>query len=294
MERKLSDDRLKAIVSRQQDKAKAAVGPLENKWIATSRLDVFQSHNVDLAMLLLVTLAGAVVAVAVVLKFESFSSATSSAVALQIIFGATIFGTTLELLRRTYETAVKRLATIDLFSIEILSIMRVFAAANIIGDFVYLYDKVVQRKPSRPLDATDPRSNPAPVGWADSGTLDPSVINDVTAFYTFLRASRDATGALKLWKDPSYEVESMKADVIAIIYLCFLMAVHGSRALDELITSKHNVRIASDIVAGVQLQCFAFLDHVLLQDDFRRGRLEQRREECRKLRKDNGYLFGPE
>jgi hypothetical protein len=301
-------DRLKPIIARQQNREKAASGPLEDKWRATSRLDVFRAYNLDLALVLLVTFAAAIAAVIVVSGL--LKTVGSAGQGLQIIFGATIFGTILEVLRRTYETAVKRLATIDLFSIEMLSIMRVFAAANIIGDFVCLYDKATPSGGPNQSAADGTKPKPSPIGFADSarkenyfsifdknstelGGVDPAIVNDVTAFYTFLRASRDATGALQLWKEPSYDVERMKADVIAIIYLCFLMSVHGLRALDVLITSKNNKYIANDIVAGVQLQCFAFLDYVLPDEDFRRERLDQRRTDCRKLQQEYGYLFGP-
>jgi hypothetical protein len=71
------------------------------------------------------------------------------------------------------------------------------------------------------------------------------------------------------------------------------MTVHGKRALDRLVGCAANLEIIDDIFAGVLLQCFAFLDLVLPQDDYRRQRIEQRRESCEKLRVAHGYLWGP-
>ena len=59
------------------------------------------------------------------------------------------------------------------------------------------------------------------------GSLGSATVNNVTAFYTFLKASRDATGALQLWEKPYYDVPQKKEDLVAIIHLCFLVTVHG-------------------------------------------------------------------
>jgi hypothetical protein len=221
---------------------------------------------------------------------------------LQVIFGTAVFGTFIELLRRTYDSAIKRLATIDLFTSEILSIMRVFASANIIGDFIRLYDKIDAPKKAAPSTPAPGPKKPTketvkiisrysttmfPI-WP---SLDPAVVNDITAFYTFLKASRDATGAIKLWNAPDYEMSEKKDDIVAIIFLCFLMSVHGQLALDRLITSEVNRKISDDIFAGVMLQCFSFLDHVVPKEDFRRPRINQRRARCECLRKLYSYDF---
>ncbi|MGY3487943.1 hypothetical protein ACVW1C_005826 [Bradyrhizobium sp. USDA 4011] len=66
---------------------------------------------------------------------------------------------------------------------------------------------------------------------SDLASLDPAVVNDITAFYTFLKASRDATGAMQLWTSPQHQVVDKQKDIIAIIFSCFLMSVHGQRGL---------------------------------------------------------------
>ena len=83
-----------------------------------------------------------------------------------------------------------------------------------------------------------------------------------------------------------------KEDIVAIVYLCFLMTLHGKVALDRLITSKINRDIVDNIFAGVQLQCFYFLDKALPKTDFRSARIEQRRASCAELRQKHKFAFG--
>src|SRR5262249_963243 len=126
--------------------------------------------------------------------------------------------------------------------------------------------------------------NPGPTGFADTarrenyfsifeknasdiGFLDPGLVNDVTAFYTFLKGSRDATLVMNRWSESHYDYAKKKEDIIGIIYLVFLMMVHGKRSLDRLLKSSGNERFAEDIIAGIMLQCFFFLDRVMSDTD---------------------------
>jgi hypothetical protein len=225
----------------------------------------------------------------------------------RVVFGAAVLGAFLELLRRIYDTAVKRLAIVDLFTSEMFNILRAFAAANIIGGFARLYDIADTEELAGPGTVTG--SPPAaglahPAGdenyydifqssSADLSLLDPSVVNDITAFYTFLKTARDATGAFRQWQDPRYSAAIKKEDIVTVVYLCFLMTVHGMLALERIVVSRNNWDLIEDISAGVLLQSFAILDSVVPRDDFRRPRIEQRREHCAQLQQKYGYEFGP-
>ncbi|WOH80323.1 hypothetical protein RX327_31630 [Bradyrhizobium sp. BEA-2-5] len=296
------DDILGAIYSRRQiDEASA---PLEDAWERTTWRRILAGYNVDLGIAAVIYLVAIAIALSVVFGSHLTDTAQGFGTGLQIIFGTAVFGTFIELLRRTYDAAIKRLATIDLFTSEILSIMRVFASANIIGDFIRLYDRIglMGNAPVQTANAsTQAMEATGAFGFADAArkedyftifkanagdlaSLDPAVVNDITAFYTFLKASRDATGAMPLWTSPQYQVADKQKDVIAIIFNCFLMSVHGQRALEELIGSEENRQIANDIFAGVMLQCFAFLYYVIPSTDFRWPRIEQRRAKCESLR----------
>ncbi|MHC2435916.1 glycoside hydrolase domain-containing protein [Bradyrhizobium sp. USDA 4451] len=296
---------LQAIFDRKQTRRTGA--PLEEAWQRTRWYWILSYHNIDLAIVAAAYLAAVLVAIVVVLSIEPAGGLGTTG--LQIIFGTAVFGTFIELIRRIYDTAIRRMATVDLFTSEMLSILRVFAAANIIGDFALLYDRLAVEDPGNKEQEAKPLTTTSiPKGFADVarsenyfnmfennsaelGALDPAVIHDVTAFYTFLKASRDATGAIRLWKETGYDAPSKKEDIVAIVYLCFLMTVHGQRALNSLVNSAENRKIIDDILSGVLLQCFSFLDYTLPPDDFRRSRLDQRRKACKHLRGIYGYRW---
>ena len=65
-------------------------------------------------------------------------------------------------------------------------------------------------------------------------------------------------------------------------------------SLEQLLKSSGNEVIALDIVVGILLQCFYFLDHVMSQEDYRWPRLDQRRNDCRNIAERFGYKFGLE
>jgi hypothetical protein len=299
---KFNDDILGAIFNRRQSRHVGA--PLEDAWERTTWRRILAGYNVDLGIAAVIYLVAITIAISVIFGSHLTDTPQGFGTGLQIIFGTAVFGTFIELLRRTYDAAIKRLATIDLFTSEILSIMRVFASANIVGDFVRLYDRleetgnVAVQMGNAPAEKTE---GTGAFGFADAArnedyftifnanaadlaSLDPAVVNDIAAFYTFLKASRDATGAMQLWKSPQYQMHDKRRDIIAIIFACFLMSLHGQQALEKLIASNNNREIANDIFAGVMLQCFAFLYYVIPATDFRWERIENRRQKCEGLR----------
>ncbi|MDA9503575.1 hypothetical protein XI09_01715 [Bradyrhizobium sp. CCBAU 11386] len=291
-------EKLAAVISRKQSKAFGA--PVEETWEPTSWRDMITRYNDDLLITALLYVATFIISV--VFAYEALSERDK---VIPLLFSAALLGALLELIRRTLDTAFKRLTTIDLFVAEIVSILRVFSAANIIGDFAAQYLRVSDATASH--SSTEPDSG---VGFADSarkesyltvfeknsaelGALGSQVVNNVTAFSTFFKASRDATGAIANWTKAGYSQQQKKDDLIAIIDLCFLMTLHGHEALKYLISPNHenNFKHAENILASVQLQCFMFLDAVLPMDNFRRPRLKQRRERCEKLAQQYGYVF---
>jgi hypothetical protein len=282
-----NDKVLEAIFLRKH--SEAGPGPVEKTWERATVKRIVSKHNLDLGILSVAYLLVVIAVIWAVLYYF-----TDEDKAYQLLLGSAIFGVIVGLIGRTYDTALKRLSTVDLFISEMLSIGRVFVAANIIGEFVRIYDKLGGAE--RDGAAGYPPDKARPSGFADAarrenyfsifekncqelGTLDPAVIDDVAAFYTFLKAARDATGAMTLWKEPHYDTGMMKSDVTNTIYLCFLMMIHGRRALDRLIESKNNKEIANRIFLGVERQCFTFLDHKVGQQDFRRQYIDLRKED---------------
>lgn len=157
-----NDSALKAIFQRRQ--TIDAGRPIEVAWERKTWRRIFSAYNVDLGIAALIYATAICIAIWVVAASRIGETAQGLGTALQIIFGTAVFGTFIELLRRTYDAALKRLATIDLFTSEILSIIRVFASANIIGDFIRLYDRTGTAVGS----ASDPIVGTAGIGFADS------------------------------------------------------------------------------------------------------------------------------
>lgn len=279
--------------------------PIEEDWKPTSKWSRrFFSKNIDLAVFAAAYMAAIFGALAIAIRYRADLPNN----AFELILGAAGFGVLAELVRRIYDTAVKRLAVTDLFTSEMFSILRTFVAGNIIGKLTLLYDMADKEAHAAAGMKAETRSAAAlarPAGSenyfsifetssSDLGLLDPAVINDITAFYTFLKAARDATGALKSWTDEPYTAAMKKEDIVNIVYLCFLMTLQGRLALGRLIVSKDNFRLVEDILAGVLLQCFVLLNFAIPPGDFRRDKIVERRKMCAELRKDYNYQFGPE
>jgi hypothetical protein len=100
----------------------------------------------------------------------------------------------------------------------------------------------------------------------------------VTAFYTFLRASRDATKGLELWDKRSYTREMKQRDIINIIYQCLLLGANGEIALRSLREDNKRCAAAGNFVL-VQIQSITVLNRIMPPDDYRRFWIDKRVEE---------------
>jgi hypothetical protein len=124
--------------------------------------------------------------------------------------------------------------------------------------------------------------------------LSADIISDITAFYTFLKASRDATGSMSLWKESYYNDNMRRNDIISVIYVCFLMTIHGKESLVALVEDKHRAKFAKDVFNSIEVRCYCFLLTVLQPLDQRYRLLSERREFYLNLvkpyaREDVGY-----
>ncbi|WP_146166260.1 hypothetical protein [Trinickia symbiotica] len=212
---------------------------------------------------------------------------------LHSVVGATGLGVFVTLIRQSYELANKRLSAVDLFAGEVVSIGRVFAAGNIIGAFIGLY-----------LQTGTGRWSPTGFGDVSRkenyftvfektvdglGPLGPEIVGNIASFYTFMKAARDATGVIGLWASEGYHVFQVRADIIDIVYLCFLQMIHGRRALSALIEANREKSVAENIFVGVELQCFGFLYNVLPPTDYRYAVISARRKGYFDLSREHGY-----
>ena len=135
----------------------------------------------------------------------------------------------------------------------------------------------------------------------DLGGLSSAIVNNVTAFYSFLKASRDATQSMKLWGSDTYSIEARKDDILTIIFNCLLMAIHGRLALEGLVPrrsmrgqkdyTERNARLfyMRALFNTIELQCFVCLHAALALDDPRRTTLADREKFYRGLMRLENY-----
>lgn len=181
-----------------------------------------------------------------------------------------------------YTIGAKRRGAVAITLSEIICIARIFAVANIVGDFIQMYSQgKFWRKFYQSGFAGEARKESYLTVFDKNiesfGSLNSVLLDQVTAFYSFLKASRDATGALSKWDNINYSEEKKLSDIIDIIYFCFLSLSSGHVAIKELF-EKNDERIMSveDVLTGLELQCFLFLLLEMDDGDYRYSKLKSR------------------
>jgi hypothetical protein len=194
-----------------------------------------------------------------------------------------------------HTTITKRRGAAAMMTSEIMAIARIFAAANIVGEFVEQYARLEKTGAMTPNGFGDVARKENYFSIFDKtvenlSSLQLKALYDVTSFYTFMKAARDATGAISLWKE-GYPVEQCKEDVVSIVYLCFLQLMHGHFAVEGLIEKNETKHLlwAEEIFTGTELQCFLFLFLVLKEGDFRRDAINLRGARYEALAKMHGF-----
>lgn len=297
MPHNFKNDRLKAIYDRRL-RPHRSDEPIENLW-ATSWIGRYRFFKyIDVYLYCGVCILLILAFILFIFKVSGDKEKMAAA--------AAVVAAILELLRRLYETIIKRMSTYESFSSEIISIVRSFSSGNIVGQFIRLYD-VIDQEAAKTADGITGEHHIASSAFArpagkenyfnvfekncsDLGVLPAKAVNDIVAFYTFLKAARDATGRTKMWKNQSYEKWKKKEDVIGIVYLCFLMTIHAKASL-RILLKKKNITIANDIVDVVWWQCFRFLFEVIPEADYLYGWIKQRKTECLKIEAKYGYEY---
>ena len=195
-----------------------------------------------------------------------------------------------------YTTGSKRRGAATMIIAEVTSIIRVYAAANIIGAFVQKYSHASQAINTEIGGFVDVARKEDYLTIFDRniehlGAFPNPLIFHVTSFYTFLKAARDATGALSLWSAPHYPVAQKKADIVDIVYLCFMQMDHGYLALCDLMEKRDREALAliGNVTIGVSLQSYLFLLHVVTVEDFRYTALVSRLRTYRTYASNCGY-----
>jgi hypothetical protein len=202
-----------------------------------------------------------------------------------------------------YQTASTRLGIVDLFACEISTLCRVGTIFDIGKRYVDTYN--AGPAPARPSAAASDRfvsqEEYFPVfdsNSRDLQQLEASVVNNITEFYTYMKATRDSLRKLAdMPAQPAApdrpagmatsELDAWHDAMLNVIYLLFLGYESARKAVNDLIEFQPARAERSIVILLTELKCYAFLRKHFTSDDLRRKRLELRedgyRRDIRKL-----------
>jgi hypothetical protein len=188
-----------------------------------------------------------------------------------------------------YDRANRRKGLADALASDISSIGRVFFAGDIIGDFARFARQEIGTTVAKSAGfAGQARSEDYFVLYDGNihelSELSSNVVTKVTSFYTFLRASRDATGAIESWtaQTPSRRRSN---DIAHVIYLCLLCAESGRQVAEELFEDSELARRAATLFRLLEIECLGCLvcGEIMETEDYRFKLVQARLERVRKL-----------
>jgi hypothetical protein len=201
----------------------------------------------------------------------------------------TIYGA---VLAWAYLSASSRLGVVDLFACEIITLCRVGLTFDIGKHYVEQYTKpgtttpFVSKEDYFPVFDNNSR---------DLQLLESSVVNNITAFYTYMKATRDSLRKLSLIKLPKSaktslatpgenpELEVWQATMFSVIYVLFLSFESGRNAIGELLEYEPRAAENKMVMLITELTLYSFLLEYFErrarpeQDQLWRSRLEVRR-----------------
>jgi hypothetical protein len=167
-----------------------------------------------------------------------------------------------------YISASTRLGVVDLFACEIITICRVGLAFDMGKIYVEQYK---QGPPSKQSGATVKfvsEEEYFPVfanNSKDLQLLESSVVNNITAFYTYMKAVRDALRRLQQTEmekisqiSPDLDY-SWHTNTFNVIYLLFLAHESGRKAIHELVEYEPTATEQKMVMLITELKCYSFL-----------------------------------
>lgn len=192
-----------------------------------------------------------------------------------------------------FQFGKKRFATVDLFSMEILSIVRLIAISDIVGlSSKYVHAVGDEGSPERSQVILDRLSaslsiygddtfagiflnNTSELGWLDAG-----IVDHTTGFYTFIRSLHNVANSMKEFIDNSEETpskESMVKYLEDINYIIDTAMDNAYRAFGGLIQISRHREVAQHaaLYVGCRANNFLMFDlygenHPKYQTTFRR------------------------
>jgi hypothetical protein len=199
----------------------------------------------------------------------------------------------------TYQAASKRLGIVDLFACEIATLCRVGTIFDIGDRYVKRYDKPSSENGERPQHRFVSQEDYFPVFQSNSRdlqSLEASVVYDITQFYTYMKAQRDAQRRLAETKLPEVdktsaqkvkETDSRKCNddaemhawhtaMMNVIFLTFLGYESARKAISSLVEYQPARAERLIVILLTELRCFAFLRQHFDPEDLHGQRLQLR------------------
>src|SRR5262249_41451257 len=144
-----------------------------------------------------------------------------------------------------YQMASRRLGVVDLFACEIATLCRVGSVVDFIPNMVTQYNSVDAtpiKAPQSQVSAQglrfDSEEDYFPVFGAnakDLQVLEANVVNNVTAFYTYMKATRDMLRQVSNLGLSAAPAEAQRKAIVNVIYMVFLAYESARHAIDHLI-----------------------------------------------------------
>ncbi|HEV2954793.1 MAG TPA: hypothetical protein VGX95_01625 [Xanthobacteraceae bacterium] len=190
-----------------------------------------------------------------------------------------------------YQTGSKRLGVVDLFACEIATLCRVGTVVKFFPNMLTQYNSIGSA-PKQPVPSEHPaqalrfssEENYFPVfetNSRDLQILEADVVNNVTAFYTYMKATRDMLRKLGDLRLSGVPADEERKAVINVIYMVFLAYESARRAIDYLIEFEPTHAEDTIVLLFTELPAFRFLRAIYapegkFPDEIRAQRLQLR------------------
>lgn len=202
--------------------------------------------------------------------------------ALDGLFVGTLLTSSTAAMAALYQFGKQRFSTVDVFSSEIAARIRTLAADNSVARIISAADPMPVRRETTDVTprASSSFENVEPSQESqfenfhrrstDLGALGSSVVDHVTAFYSYHLAARDELRVLsRLTATPSITEPDVREQVINIVFMVDLMAMSAIQALDDLIETREHRLYCKQLALCVATRANAYLIESMSLSDHR-------------------------
>lgn len=198
-----------------------------------------------------------------------------------------------------YQTGSRRLGVVDLFACEIATLCRVGTVVKFVPTMIDQYDAVglTQKKAVHPENSAQAlrfssEENYFPVFESNSKDLqilEAKVVNNVTAFYTYMKATRDMLRQLAELRLNEGPPNAERTSLVNVIYMVFLSYESARRAIDKLVEFEPSHAENTIVMLFTELPAYLFLRKRYADEEFK----DQIRMKRLDLRLPNYHKFIP-